>query len=89
MSLEYKLAHDEVLITEALVLIQRAVVLSVLLGDDREGKYMDLLTELEKLEKRYKINQNTILSADRALDDSGLSADEILERADKVGSEAL
>jgi hypothetical protein len=88
MSLEYKLAHDEVLITEALVLIQRAVVLSVLLGDNRESKYMDLLTEIEKLEKKYKINQNAILSADRALDDAGLSADEILNRAARIGTEA-
>ena len=89
MSLEYKLAHDEVLITEALVLIQRAVVLSFLLGDNREANYMDLLTELEKLEKKYNINQNSILAADRALDDSGLSADEIMDRADRVGSEAF
>ena len=86
MSLEYKLAHDEVLITEALVLIQRAVVLSVLLGDNREAKYMDLLTEIEKLEKKYKINQNTILAADHALDE--LSADEILDRAARIGYEA-
>lgn len=89
MSLEYKLVNDEVLITEALVLIQRAVVLSVLLGDNRESKYMDLLTEIGKLEKKYKINQNSILAADRALDDSGLSTDEILNRADRVGSEAF
>jgi len=87
MSLEYKLAHDEVLITEALVLIQRAVVLSVLLGDNREAKYMDLLTELEVLEKKYKINKNSVLSADRALDDAGLSADEILDRAGKICGE--
>lgn len=89
MSLEYKLAHDEVLITEALVLVQRAVVLSVLLGDNRESKYMDLLTELEKLEKKYKINQNAVLHADQALDDSELSADEILDRAARVGSEVF
>lgn len=89
MSLEYKLAHDEVLITEALVLIQRAVVLSFLLGDNRETKYMDLLTELEKLEKKYKINQNDILRADRELDDEGLSSYEILDRADRVGSDAF
>ena len=83
MSLEYNLACDEVLITEALVLIQRAVVLSVLLGNNRETKYMDLLTELEKLEKKYNIHQNDILRADQVLDE--LCADEILERADKVG----
>jgi hypothetical protein len=87
MSLEYKLAHDEVLIAEALVLTQRAVVLSVLLGDNRETKYMDLLTEIEKLEKKYKINQNIILHADHALDE--LSAEEILMRASKIGSEAF
>ena len=87
MSLEYKLAHDEVLITKALVLMQRAVVLAVLLGDNRETKYMDLLTELENLEKKYNINQNSILTADHALDDSGLSADEILDSAAKVGSD--
>lgn len=83
MSLKYNLACDEVLITEALVLIQRAVVLSVLLGDNRETKYMDLLTDLEKLEKKYNINKNDILHAEQALD--ALSSDEILERADKVG----
>jgi hypothetical protein len=89
MSLEYKLAHDEVLITQALVLIQRAVVLSFLLGDNRETKYMDLLTELEKLEKKYNINQNDILRVDRELDDEGLSSYEILDRADRVGSDAF
>jgi hypothetical protein len=88
MSLESKLGYNEVLITEALVLIQRAVVLSVLLGDNREAKYMDLLTELETLEKKYKINQNAILQADHALDDSGVSADEILNRAANIGYEA-
>ena len=48
---------------------------------------MDLLTELEQLEKKYKINQNAILQADRALD-SGVSADEILDRAANIGYEA-
>ena len=85
MSLEYNLEHDEMLITRALVLMQRAVVLSCLLGDtEREAKYMDVLTELEKLEKKYNINYNVVRLADQELDDEGLSTNEILDRADKV-----
>jgi len=82
MSLEEKLNYNKKRIVEALVLIQRAVVLSYLLGDDREPRYMDLLTEIEILEKKYDIHQNDVIREERAIDK--LSTNEIFDLVDNL-----